>query len=87
MIQVPGITPPEYVEPHYPPGMAGMLNVTPLRKPRTAPLVLPPGPFSEPTNEEKIEEKQPTNVVKRKSRKARCKIIADTLDISLEEAE
>lgn len=87
MIQVPGIIPPEYTESEYPVGMAGMVSVSPLRKPRTAPLVVQEGLFSEPPIVDRVAEMLPKIVVKRKSRKARCKIIADTLDISLEEAE
>lgn len=45
------------------------------------------GLFSEPPIVDRVAEMLPKIVVKRKSRKARCKIIADTLDISLEEAE
>lgn len=86
MIQVPGIIPPEYTESEYPVGMAGMVSVSPLRKPRTSPPLSQGGLFGESLVTQ-VRGMLPRLVLQRKTRKARCRLIATSLNVALGEAE
>ena len=86
MIQVPGITPPEYTELKYPVGMDGIVGVNPLRKPRTSPPLSQGGLFGESLVTQ-VQGMLPRLVLQRKTRKARCRLIVASINVALGEAE